>query len=65
MKNPGGHLDVSLSVMERLRDSRLENPCVDGSIPPRATKNTPSHLEEEPAGQGFKYVRFNREKTLK
>jgi hypothetical protein len=36
-------LDANLLMLENERDAvgpRLENPCVGGSIPPRATKNS-------------------------
>ena len=33
---------VRLGLVAQLVEQRIENPCVGGSIPPRATKNVPS-----------------------
>jgi hypothetical protein len=35
----GQNLDATMLVRLLVRESRFENPCVGGSIPPRATKN--------------------------
>ena len=38
------------------RDTKLENPCVGGSIPPRATKNIP---QETPTIAGWRFCLWN------
>jgi hypothetical protein len=34
-----GYNHASLGLVAQLVEQRIENPCVGGSIPPRATKN--------------------------
>src|SRR5690349_24694284 len=50
---------LPLGLVAQLVEQRIENPCVGGSIPPRATKNiqakTPTHA-------GWRFC-FRRQKT--
>jgi protein PhnA len=40
-----GYNHASLGLVAQLVEQRIENPCVGGSIPPRATKNSAVHAK--------------------
>ena len=43
-KHPIYSTICSLGLVAQSVEQRIENPCVGGSIPPRATKNNQNHL---------------------
>src|SRR5450830_1628066 len=49
---------LPLGLVAQLVEQRIENPCVGGSLPPRATKNIPS---KTPTHAGWRFC-FERRK---
>jgi hypothetical protein len=43
---------LPLGLVAQLVEQRIENPCVGGSIPPRATKNI---VQETPTHAGWRF----------
>jgi hypothetical protein len=48
-----GYNHASLGLVAQLVEQRIENPCVGGSIPPRATKNSAANQNANPCRLAF------------
>jgi hypothetical protein len=55
-----GYNHASLGLVAQLVEQRIENPCVGGSIPPRATKNSAVQQNANPCRLAFLFVQAGR-----